>query len=286
LDFYRRFTLSLLTFVLIAGPRLVRADTGPSSAQASSDRAAAIDELQRGYQATGNPELLFKLAETYRQAGNPTAAARTYEAYLRRAARGAHRAAAEKALRELDTAPADGPSSPPPPVGSPPPAAATPPAGKPAPRATVVPASPVDTPLPPSEPAASPAPARHTEAPSPPAAGDSAAEPPAGVALSAPPPASTLPLPTWLPWAAAGATLAVTAGAIVFGAQASARYNQLRGSCGQTTQGCTAAQIDEVRSRAGTANILWVAAGVTAAVTGVTVFINTREAGVSALWRF
>jgi len=277
LDRSIRFTLSLLTFVVIAGPRLVHAEASPSPPQAASGGASAIEELQRGYQTTGNPEFLFKLAETYRETGNATAAARTYEAYLRRAPRGPHRAAAEKQLRALDTAAESGPSTP---------SAAPPSPVKPAPS-PVKPASPADTPLPPSEPA--PPPRSVPQARDVPSTShDHAEETPAGVALSAPsaPAAASPPLPAWLPWAAAGSTLALGAGAIVFGTMASSKYDQLHGSCAQTSAGCTTAQIDEVRSRAGTANILWIATAVTAAVTGVTIFINTREAGASALWRF
>ena len=280
-----------------AGPRLVRAEVPP--AQAAGERARAadegrgaaqIEELQRAYQTSGNPELLFKLAEIYRQAGNATAAERTYEAYLRRAPRGPHHADAERQLRELDVtgaapaprssgakaAPALAPSR----AATPAPPATPSPAPRPASPSTLSPsAKPANAPLPPAGLAPPPAP-HSTEAVSPTVAPDLA------LSTTAAPPGPTTPLPAWLPWASAGSTIVLTAGAIVFGSLASSRYNQLRGSCGQTSEGCTAAQIDEVRSRAGTANVLWAAAGVMAAATGVTLYINTREAGVSALWRF
>lgn len=283
--------------IVTAGPRLVRAEVPPPQAAGEGTRsadeargAAQIDELQRAYQTSGNPELLFKLAEIYRQAGNATAAERTYEAYLRRAPRGPHHADAERQLRELET----GRAAPAPPLGGAKPApargpsraagpaapATPPPAAQPAPPAPLSPsATPANVPLP-SEGLAPPPARQAAEAPSPSAA--------AGLALSttATSPGPAPPLAAWVPWAAAGSTIALTAGAIVFGTMASSRYNQLRGSCGQTSEGCTAAQIDEVRSRAGTADVLWAAAGVMAAATGVIVYVNTREAGVSALWRF
>ena len=93
-------------------------------------------------------------------------------------------------------------------------------------------------------------------------------------------------MPSWLPWAGIGATLALGAGAVVTGLGASQRYDELRGSCGQTVEGCAQSDIDQVKSRALTANLLWAAAGVSAVATGVVVYVNAREAGFAGAWSF
>ena len=93
-------------------------------------------------------------------------------------------------------------------------------------------------------------------------------------------------MPSWLPWTGVGATVALSAGAVVTGMAASRRYDQLRTSCGGTPDGCSQGQIDEVKSRALTTNLLWAAAGVGAVATGVMFFVNAREAGVSGVVSF
>jgi hypothetical protein len=94
------------------------------------------------------------------------------------------------------------------------------------------------------------------------------------------------PLPRWVPWAGLGATIALSAGAVVTGLGASNRYDELRASCGQTVEGCSQSQIDQVKSRALTANLLWAGASVGAVATGVMVYVNTREAGFTRVWSF
>jgi hypothetical protein len=118
-----------------------------------------------------------------------------------------------------------------------------------------------------------------------------AAAPPPATDLRAdvtatPAPPSSAPLPTGLAWAGVGATVALGAGAIVTGVQASHRYDQLRSSCGHTAEGCATADIDQVKSRARIANLLWAATGVTAAATGIVVIINAREVGFAGAWSF
>ena len=51
-------------------------------------------------------------------------------------------------------------------------------------------------------------------------------------------------------------------------------------------EGCSQSQIDQVKSRALTANLLWAGASVGAVATGVMVYVNTREAGFSGVWSF
>jgi hypothetical protein len=82
------------------------------------------------------------------------------------------------------------------------------------------------------------------------------------------------------------ATVAFGVGAVASGLSASSRYDDLRGSCGQTPQGCSAADIDAVRSRARRANFFWAATAIAATATGVTAYVNTREVGLAALWGF
>ena len=81
-------------------------------------------------------------------------------------------------------------------------------------------------------------------------------------------------------------TIALAAGAVVTGLSASSRFDDLRSSCAQTPAGCTADQIDGVKSRDRAATVLWVAAGVFAVATGVSFYVNAREAGASAQVRF
>jgi hypothetical protein len=116
------------------------------------------------------------------------------------------------------------------------------------------------------------------------------AAPPDAVVVASPatpPPArQATPLPRWLPLVGAVVTVAAAAAATVTGLSAGSRFEDLERSCGQTPSGCTADQIDGVRNQDRTATILWVSAGVLAALTGVAIVVNTHAAGASALWRF
>jgi len=94
------------------------------------------------------------------------------------------------------------------------------------------------------------------------------------------------PLPRWVPWAAAVATVALGTSAIVSGLSASNRFDDLKGSCGQTPVGCDPSQVDDVRSRAHRATLLWALTGAAAVGTGVVVYVNTSAAGASGLWAF
>jgi hypothetical protein len=80
--------------------------------------------------------------------------------------------------------------------------------------------------------------------------------------------------------------LALATAATLSGFAASHRYDELRTSCGATAAGCSGAEIDDVRTRSRTTNLLWAGAGVVAAATGIAVYVNARQAGVSGLWRF
>jgi len=235
--------------------------------QAAGRKQAAIDGYTRAYELSGEPDLLFRLGELSRDMGRDVAALRFYKAYVTRDPRGKYREAADRAMRNIEL----GPSKP---------------AATPAPSATTRTA-------PPAPVRAAPAPAQSTvlTVPASPAAPPA---PPPGAAMvdlrteTAPPPGepSGPPLPRWLPWAGLGATLALGAGAVVTGLGASSRYDELRASCGQTVEGCSRSQIDQVKSRALTANLLWAGASVGALATGLMVYVNTREAGFSGVWSF
>jgi hypothetical protein len=90
----------------------------------------------------------------------------------------------------------------------------------------------------------------------------------------------------WYFWAAASATAVFTVGAVVAGLAANSKFNDLENSCGMTTVGCSDSQVDGLKTRATLANVLWILAGASAVATGVTFFIDNREAGASVALRF
>lgn len=236
---------------------------------AAGRKQAAIEGYTRAYELSGDPNLLFRLGEVSRELGRDVAALRFYKAYVTRDPRGKSRDAADRAMRSIEL----GPSKP---------------------AATRAAPAPVKTPTPspsPSRAATTPAPQAALAPPPPPAAPPTAAPATPTIDLrseTVTPPAESPgpPLPRWLPWAGLGATIALSAGAIITGLGASNRYDELRASCGQTQEGCSQSQIDEVKSRALTANLLWAGASVGAVATGVMVYVNTREAGFSGVWSF
>jgi hypothetical protein len=65
---------------------------------------------------------------------------------------------------------------------------------------------------------------------------------------------------------------------------ASSRFDELKNSCGQS--GCTAAEIDDVKSRASRTNVLLALTGVAALGTGVAVYFTMDSAGATGQWRF
>lgn len=93
-------------------------------------------------------------------------------------------------------------------------------------------------------------------------------------------------MPRWVPWTLGAATVALGAGAIITGLSANHRFDELNTTCGRTAQGCGSEGIDDVRTRARRANILWALTGAAAVATGVTVYVNASAAGVSGLWAY
>ena len=91
---------------------------------------------------------------------------------------------------------------------------------------------------------------------------------------------------SWYVWAAAGGTVVFATAAIVAGLSANSRFNELQSSCGATTAGCSESQIDSVKSRATLTDVLWVLAGASAVATGVSFYVDSREAGVSVALTF
>lgn len=258
-----------MTIALLAVALPARAQTKNESAREAAEQGRraynlgnwqeSIDGFERAYKLSGDPALLFNLGQAHRQLGQGGEAIRFYKAYLRNEPVTPNREVAEKQIKELEAqswrGPPDGQTAP-----------AIP---KPAPKTPVLePVGP--TPEAPKTVVTEPA-------PSPPALLSQSSAP------SAPPRA---PLPRWLPITGAAVAVGLMTGAIVYGLSGSSQFDSLRGSCGQTTAGCTSAQIDDVKSRDRTATVLWVLAGVVAAGTGVSVYVNTRAAGVAALWRF
>jgi hypothetical protein len=223
----------------------------------------AIERFEHAYQMSGDPALLFNLAQAHRQAGHAADAIHFYRSYLREIPNGPSREIAEKQLKELERRGAQ----------------AAPP--QPAPPAPV-----------PAAPAPAPAAAPASTPPHAPAAAAPAVTPPPvttapALASPAPPaPAPSRPLPRLLPWVGAVAAVALAGGAVYEGLASNHRYDELRNSCGQTTAGCTAEQKDDIRSRDRLTTILWVAAGVAAAGTGVMFYASSRETGVSVAARF
>jgi hypothetical protein len=287
--------LALVAVVALAGLRDAGAAPGDSPADAAkgalddADRAEAanrlpdaIEALKKAYELTGDTNLLFRLGDLTAKIGQETSAIRFYRAYLTRDPRGKHRPAAERQVRlledrqQLSGGAARVPSPGVAPVATGPAVAVAPQPKAPPPRDSNPPAAP------PTVPAANLAP---TPAP----AEDRPSAPSVDLRVDAAPPAALAvepPLPRWLPWTGLAASVALGAAAAVTGLGASHRYDELLSSCGATATGCSDSEIDEVRSKARTANLLWVGAGVMAAATGVAVYANTREAGFSGLWRF
>ncbi len=114
--------------------------------------------------------------------------------------------------------------------------------------------------------------------------------PPPGADLTAPgtPPVESAgpPVPRWLPWALTGATVGLGIAAIASGMSASNRYDELHNSCGKMAGGCAASDIDDVKSRARRANILWLLTSAAAVGAGVTIYVNVNAAGASGVWNF
>lgn len=238
----------------------------------------AIDQLKRAYQVSGDPVFLFELGEVNREVGRNGEAIKFYQAYIRRQPNGPRRATAESMIAALQAEPRTHGSAARPGASAPEPRPS-----QPQPQVTVSSA----------QPSSVTAPAVAPPSPAPPAA-PPIAEVPAGAELSVSTtsepgtkvPAADSPVPWWLPWVGVAATAGVGAAAVVAGTRANQRYDELAGSCRLTDAGCSDAEIDSVKSRARTANILWALTAAAGVGTGILFIINVSSAGVSGVWRF
>jgi tetratricopeptide (TPR) repeat protein len=290
--------VAVVAAALVVNSAETRGDSAPgeaardalAQARQASDAGRlpeAIEAYKRAYELSGDLSLLFQLGEVNRRLGQDVAAIRFYRSYLARDPRGKYREAAERAARTLELQPS-----------KPAQAAAVAPPAPPVARAPVAPApvrvAPAPAPVAPAPVRIAPAPVPVVATPAPvtpaPAIAPEPATPPAvdlrADVTATPEPRPRTPLPTSLSWAGLGATIALGAGAIVTGVQANRRYDQLKASCGRTAEGCSAADIDQVKASALTANLLWAATGAGALATGVIVFVNAREAGFAGAWSF
>jgi hypothetical protein len=87
-------------------------------------------------------------------------------------------------------------------------------------------------------------------------------------------------------WVAAGATVAFTATATIFGVAMQSRFDDLNKECGsasQSTVACGDSQIDSVTTLKNTANIFWGLAGAAAVTTGILFFVEGRQVTVAPL---
>jgi len=239
----------------------------------------AIDAFEKAYQLTGDPALLFNLAQSHRHLGNGEEALRFYRAYLREKTDPTNRQIAEEQIKELEVQNWHDPFVATPSKTSP----ISPPQNSPhdvAPTPLPVAADITSTPhiLPPPLAPATPI-----------VTGVAPAPTSAAIATTAPPPSEPpprVPVPRWLAWAGGAVTVVLGVSAIATGLSASSRFDNLKNSCGQTSAGCSSDQISGVKSRDHAATILWVLAAATAVSTGIVVYVDTREAGFSTLWRF
>ena len=90
----------------------------------------AIEEYQKTYEISGDPAMLFNVAQAYRLNGQPQEAIYYYRRYLERSPTASNRPATEQKIAELEKLIGEGKTAPP---GAAPPPAAPPPPGAPPP---------------------------------------------------------------------------------------------------------------------------------------------------------
>jgi len=87
----------------------------------------AIEEYQKTYEISGDPAMLFNVAQAYRLNGQPQEAVYYYRRYLERSPAASNRAATEQKIADLEKTLAEAKAAPA--AGAPPPAAPPPPMG-------------------------------------------------------------------------------------------------------------------------------------------------------------
>jgi hypothetical protein len=216
----------------------------------------ALEEFKAAHVAKPDPAFLFNIAQCHRQLGELELAVVMYKRFLATSAKAANRSEVERRVAELEATLAaqknKSPEGEAPAAVTAVPAAVT--ATDTAPAAVV-----------PSGATATPAALDTSAAPAPPASGSSL---------------------RYLRWIGVGVTVALAGGAIATGLSASSKYDDLKGSCGATSAGCSDSDIDGIKSRALLTNVLWGAAGVSAVATGLAFYLAPHGGAVQMAWRF
>jgi len=248
----------------------------------------ALEEFKEAHLAKPDPAFLYNIGQCHRQLGDLEQAATLYRRFLTAAPNTPNRAEVEKRVAEMESelaerrrkGAAEQPALPAPAQSE----AIAPALGAPAPTPPVANPPAVTSPVSPQA----------QDAPPP------AAAPPAAQAATAMPgtvvqPGALTTVPESKPavsslrlvrWVGVGLTLALVGGAIISGISASSKYDNLKNSCGNTDAGCADGDIDRVKSRVLLTNLLWGAAGVAAAGTGVAFYLTPHQSAVQVAWRF
>lgn len=258
----------ILLIVLLAA-----ADGAPSKQQTGEAKAAfiegkrqynighwrtALEAFQKAYTLSGDPALLFNIAQAHRQAGDLGEALTAYRSFLRERPDAPNRELVEARIADLEAqlkvAKVKEPTVAPelakpdkPDKATPPPTTVLPPVVPPPPPTVVVVTQPGST------------------------------------ATTPPPSASS---GRWLAWTGVGATALAATGAIIAGLSVNSRYDSLVSTCGGLPDGCSSSQVDGVRSRVLLTNILWGVTGVLAVGTGLTFYFTGHESGIAATRSF
>lgn len=228
----------------------------------------ALDEFKAAHLAKPDPSFLYNIAQCHRQLGDFEQAVTMYKRFLTASPNAANRTEVEKRVADLEadlaarkrTAAAQSPAAP---------VATQPAASAPAPISTTP--SPISSsrPAPPTTASESPG----------------TALPTAAIAAVAEPTRAASSL-RYLRWVGAGVTVALAGSAIVSGLSASSRFDNLKSSCGATSAGCGASDVNGLKSRALLTNVLWGAAAAAAVGTGVVFYLTPHESAVQVAWRF
>lgn len=214
----------------------------------------ALDEFKAAHLAKPDPAFLYNIAQCHRQLGDLDMAATMYRRYLAVSPNAKNRVEVEKRIAEIEADLAAGKQKGPEPVRAPAPEPVGPPPAE-------------APPLPTAQPAAAPA--------------NNLVQ----IPVESKPARSIFNL-RLLRWVGVGVTAALVGGAITTGALARSKYNDLKGSCGKTLEGCSSGDIDGVKSRALVTNVLWGLAGAAAVGTGVMFYLTPHEASAQLAWRF
>jgi len=84
-------------------------------------------------------------------------------------------------------------------------------------------------------------------------------------------------------WVAAGSSVVLAGGAILFGVSMQSKFDDLEKSCGSRPGGCSEGDIDSVALRRNMANVFWGVAGAAAVTAGVLFFVEGRPVSVAPM---